>query len=521
MLYLEITHNYYIIFNYTYLLKVYNIIIFFFLDSSVMHLETPLSYEKPPELITLARRKAFEISLINHKPSTTQTDQAVKHSTYVDFDDHLSVVSCGKDDSPKTEAKVANHPIEASALQQMSSNLPKLPSLDNSSFLPLIRAKLIPVNPPNEHVLILSFSRVVCDYWSSCLFIQQLSHSYGQLEKMPSYRPSLAVMRTINKRQEAVNHLESMRSKAGYKKTTRATQTRGRGGGGGGGMARGGGLHGIGSMQNGFHLICPPKAQFQQMALRESMLLLIRPKERLWSFWESVVTVTLRRTRGPPRIKVIPPIRIPGGFGEITRTTGLARPTTARLRPLTARNRPQTARRGSGFGTDSMALESLSGPRKALQFIKIPEKVGFNFLQSLPIEYSAKIDRKELLSTMCLGVYVLMLGVCSKGWGLGDLTSRYSGHGGMEEDGTDTSQMVPAPDPLLKYNQGDIRLSQVLGGGGGGGGRSARRRSDSRKKMDAGSFLVGVNVSARQLAPELTQGLFGPLSNRKFFYTYS
>ena len=419
--------------------------------------------------------------------------QQPQQSTYVEFDDHLSVVSCGKDDSPKLIAKTVNHMDDI--LNQKSSNLPKLPSLDNSFFPPLIRAKLISFTS-SDHLLILSFSRVVCDYWSSCLFIQQLSHAYGLLEKKSSYRPSLAVVRTINKRQEAINNAELIRSKAGYKKN-KLPDVRGR-------LTQYGGN----VVQNGYHPICPPRAHFQQMAMRENLLLLIKTKERLRAFWESVITVTIRRTRGPPRIKVIPPIRIPNGFGEITRTTGFARPTTARLRPLTARNRPQTARRGSGFGMDGVSLESLNGPKKGLLFIKIPEKVGCTFLQSLPVEYSSKIDRKELLSLLCLGVYSLLLGVCSKGWGMCDLSTSYRGHNNMDND-LNEDDTIPVPDPLLKYNKGDIRLSQVMGGG-----RSARRRSESRRQIDVGSFLIGVDVSVRQLAPELTQGLFGPLSNR-------
>ena len=45
----------------------------------------------------------------------------------------------------------------------------------------LIRAKLIQYSM-QDHFLVLSFSRLVCDYWSSCLFLQQLSKIYTQLE---------------------------------------------------------------------------------------------------------------------------------------------------------------------------------------------------------------------------------------------------------------------------------------------------------------------------------------------------
>ena len=445
-----------------------------------------MSYEKPSELITLARRKAFQISVINHKASPSS--DCLNTSAHFDFDDHLSIVSCGREDSPKLPAKTTSNTLGDGIIQKLS-NHSKLPTLDTTSFPPLVRAKLITTNP-NEHILILSFSCVVCDYWSSCLFVQQLSHAYAQLEKAPSYRPSLAVIRTVNKRQEAVNKIESMRMKAGLK-VNKATD----------------GKMKVGVMKNGFIPFCPPRANFQQMALREGQLLLIRPKERLWTFWESVITITIKKSRGPPRIKVVPPIRIPSGFGELTRTMGIGRPTTARLRPLTARNRPVTARKRTGFGPDQLPLESLNGPKKGTHFIKISDKIGFNFLQSFPVEYSAKVPRKELLGLMSLGAYVLLLGVCSRGWGLlNDSAKTLS-----SEDGLRTLPSIPAPDPLLKYKQGAERLSQVLDPKGG----RTRRRSESRKRIDQGSFLVGVDVSVRQLAPELTQGLFGPLSNGK------
>lgn len=465
-------------------------------DSSVIHLEVPLSYEKPSELITLARRKAFEISIITHEQSITDSSQN-GGPTYIDFDDHLSIVSCGKEDSPKQIAKSVNN-TEHSVLPKIS-NLPKLPSIENTSFPPLIRAKLICINP-NESILILSFSRVICDYWSSCLFVQQLSDAYGQLESSTSYRPSLASMRASNKRQEALDNAERIRSKAGFKRNKIGIS---------GEIKNHRKTAGFPSQRitnGGFQPICPPKAHFQQIAVRESLILLIRPKERLWNFWESVITVKIKRTRGLSRTKVIPPVRIPDGFGKITRTTGLARPTTGRFRPLTAQKRPQTARKGSGFGMDTMTLESLNGPERSTEFIKIPESLGSSFVHSLPIEYSSKIDRKELLSMMCFGAYVLMLGVCSKGWGLSELLSRHV----VTEDEDPNSDSIPAPDPLLKYSKDEERLNRIMTGGRG---QTARRRSDTRKKMDVGSFLIGVNVSVRQLAPELTAGLFGPLTN--------
>ena len=48
-------------------------------------------------------------------------------------------------------------------------------------YMTLMRAKILQYSQ-QDHLLVLSFSRLVCDYWSSCLFLQQLSKAYTQLE---------------------------------------------------------------------------------------------------------------------------------------------------------------------------------------------------------------------------------------------------------------------------------------------------------------------------------------------------
>ena len=52
---------------------------------------------------------------------------------------------------------------------------------NNWTYNTLVRAKLLQYSP-QDHLLVLSFSRLICDYWSSCLFLQQLSKAYAQLE---------------------------------------------------------------------------------------------------------------------------------------------------------------------------------------------------------------------------------------------------------------------------------------------------------------------------------------------------
>ena len=72
------------------------------------------------------------------------------------------------------------------------------------------------------------------------------------------------------------------------------------------------------------------------------------------------------------------------------------------------------------------------------------------------------MDHNEVLHFMCLAGFVLLLGRCCRGW-------------------------VP------KYNPSKTRPQTNL--------------------FDVGSFLIGVEVSLRQLIPEKTKGLIGPLTN--------
>ena len=468
---------------------------FMIAEPCLFQMETPLSYEKPAELITLARRKAFQIPVMNHSLSIASVEPN-SCNTHFDFDDRMSIVSVGKE-----ETEIRTKAVTFQETKNHAPCFPKLPSLNDvgNSHSAHMRVKLITKNS-SDHILIVSFPCVVCDFWSSCLFIQQLSDTYAQLEKAPSYRPSLAAVRILNKRKETYNTLKTMRNKAELTKQQKITSTH---------LLPGRRLPPtqvrnptLGRKDGVLQLICSPRVHFQQVAMRERQVLLIKPTEKLLTYWQSVVTETIKRLRGPPRIKVIPPIRISNGFGEITRTTGVGRPITGRLRPLTARNRPQTAKRGSGLLTDFMPYESLNGPKKGFHFMKINEKIGSNFLHLFPEEYLTKIDRKELLGLMCLGAYVLLLGKCCRGWGIGDKCT--------VSKGLDETPDIPGPipDPLLKYQQIGARHSPVISHEEGSRKRGGRR-------LDVGSFLIGVEVSIRQMAPELTQGLFGPLSNGK------
>jgi len=69
-----------------------------------------------------------------------------------------------------------------------------------------------------------------------------------------------------------------------------------------------------------------------QVSVREKELLTIMSKEKLWSYWQGMVTAIIKRALGPSRMKVVPPVRLPSQLGE-----GKTRPKTSRARPLTAR----------------------------------------------------------------------------------------------------------------------------------------------------------------------------------------
>ena len=71
--------------------------------------------------------------------------------------------------------------------------------------------------------------------------------------------------------------------------------------------------------------------------MRESQHLQLVSKEKLWSYWESVVTTLIRRKIGPPRVKVVPPVRLPNKLGDSKVQSKTSRPKTSRLRPATAR----------------------------------------------------------------------------------------------------------------------------------------------------------------------------------------
>ena len=454
------------------------------------------------------------------------------------------------------------------------SQLPSLTHLspDDKDAPLLMRARLVSKGV-HEHILVLSFPRIICDFWSSCLFAKQLADAYIHLEKSASYRPSLAAMRLENKRQHVINAHEKVKAASMG--------------------ARGGKMDAAArllqkrtqlSNQNKKLPLHPARLHFQQVATRETQLLLMHSREKLYEFWESMVTATIRRQRGPNRIKLVPPIRIPKGLGDrsfamTSSTSRGTRPQTSRLRPLTAsRNRPMTAsRRGGGgvFGDVGASREALMGPQTKFHFMKvsitlfyaqtgimqylksqfifsfdsllklalchcvpvftfctfqIEEDVCRVFYQSFPEEHLGQVKQEELLGLFALGTYVLLLGKCCRGWGMEDSLSKPVGGGGSVEtnrsqlhDESFTTPAIPDPpkpprlvhasDPLQKYKSvAESRRQQTIVVPYGSPPRGTRKATIGGK-LDLGSFLIGVDISQRDEDPNMTQGLFGPLSN--------
>ncbi len=333
-----------------------------------MNLDSPVvGHEHPDDLIMNARRKIFHLPVRNGMvPSTEDSNPPTDDLAMTVFSMTSVSDSSNASKSPGTGRALSKRVSFAppNPLPDKPTLPPPLPSIDQSSQSTeessslLLRAK-ISSKSYQEHILVLSFPRIVCDYWSSCLFTFQLCDAYTKLEKSSTYRPGPAATRIDNKRQAVIKAHDRTRTGGLTNKrrdaASRLLQKR----------AQGKQLLLKGVYTPSF----PSRLNFQQVAQRESQLLLMLSREKLWTFWESMVTAIIRRQRGPNRVKVVPPIRIPSGLGErVTRT----RPQTSRLRPLTAsRNRPGTARRGTAGLIGDVSREALTGPKTKFHCLKV------------------------------------------------------------------------------------------------------------------------------------------------------
>ena len=162
---------------------------------------------------------------------------------------------------------------------------------------------------------------------------------------------------------------------------------------------------------------------------------------------------------------------------------------------------------------------------------QIEEDVCSVFYRSFPEEHLGQVKQEELLSLFALGTYVLLLGKCCRGWGTEDSLSKSGGGGGSIEtnrsqlhnesfttpviaDPPKPPRLVHASDPLQKYKSiaAESRRQETIIVPYGSPPRGVRK-ANIGGKLDLGSFLIGVDISLRDEDPNMTQGLFAPLSN--------
>ena len=339
-----------------------------------MPLESPIvGHERPESLIVTARRKPFSLSMHNDLVSCGGEDggegsggkilsvvslASSKNSDEGDAGDKSCWKSKNLSRKSVTFEKVTTTLQSEGKLDARPSGPPALPPhtlLEDQPKI-LMRARLVR-GSVHDATLVLSFPRIICDYWSSCLFVRQLVDVYAKLEKSSLHRPSLAATRIQAKRQEVA---------ARYGRSDREHRTRPLG------LPRELGVNkqlvGVGAIDgvNGYKPAIRAQLSFKQVALREKQLLKFVSKEKLWAFWDSMLTATIQRRRGPNRVKVVPPIRIPSGLGE---RVPRVRSQTSKLRPLTGRARPQTGRKMAGGMAASR--DSLTGPKTEFHFVKV------------------------------------------------------------------------------------------------------------------------------------------------------
>ena len=158
---------------------------------------------------------------------------------------------------------------------------------------------------------------------------------------------------------------------------------------------------------------------------------------------------------------------------------------------------------------------------------QVEEDVCRVFCQSFPEEHLSQVKQEELLGLFALGTYVLLLGKCCRGWGAEDSLAKATSDGNREgntlqsedfaapviADPPKPLRQVHAPDPLQKYKRvAESRRQQAMVVPQGSPPRGVRKATIGRK-LDLGSFLIGVDTSLRDENPNMTQGLFAPLSN--------
>jgi len=141
-------------------------------------------------------------------------------------------------------------------------------------------------------------------------------------------------------------------------------------------------------------------------------------------------------------------------------------------------------------------------------------------------QLSKTVRYEDRLQLFAMGVYILLLARCCRGWGHRTAVPSQYAHGKdvyllsqrLQQAGLDKAYV----NSHEEFHGNPVNSSLTADSGLGGvnfpavGMENFSQMKGLRRKgtkLDAGTFLLGVEVSLRHLEPVETEGLFGPLSN--------
>jgi hypothetical protein len=160
---------------------------------------------------------------------------------------------------------------------------------------------------PFDHTLILTFPRIVCDFYSASLFIRQLASVYSVEEYRPSKDSSIrnkALLKRWSKNfLVAPKPLVPVDSNSQKNPNAQGTW--------------------FGNRKRQSVLVSS-QLKFKQIALRELELERSLSNERLWSLWWSSATKTVKTHQGQVKVKPVPYVKLPAHLRNQGGTQGQA-----------------------------------------------------------------------------------------------------------------------------------------------------------------------------------------------------
>lgn len=156
----------------------------------------------------------------------------------------------------------------------------------------LFRSQLLSQDP-FDHTIVLTFPRIVCDFWSASLFVRQLAAAYAVEERHHTADSSIRNKTLLKKWSK--NFLVKPKPL-----TTVSHQ-----------MSKRSGQDWFGGKSRRFNALASSQLKFKQIALRELELSVSLSKERLWSLWESSATKIVKNHQGIPKVKTVPHVKLP------------------------------------------------------------------------------------------------------------------------------------------------------------------------------------------------------------------